>query len=143
VEDILIRDLRMENVALPFTFTLNWNPSYSYATIPNDMKNVPSYWVALGTPVTPPERGLCEFRNIVIEDVTVVGARRVFSAAGLPEKPIMNVKWINVTADANEAGIIESARDWTMNNVELHTADGKPVKLTDCKNVEMPHVVKK
>ena len=38
VEDILIRDTRMENVPLPFTFTLNWNPSYSYATIPKDEK---------------------------------------------------------------------------------------------------------
>mgnify|MGYP003296456364 CR=1 FL=1 len=34
VEDVLIRDTKMENVPLPFTFTLNWNPSYSYATIP-------------------------------------------------------------------------------------------------------------
>src|SRR5205085_5763996 len=43
VEDVLIRDLKMENVPLPFTFTLNWNPSYSYATIPKDVKNVPPH----------------------------------------------------------------------------------------------------
>jgi polygalacturonase len=41
VEDVLVRGLKMENVPLPFTFTLNWNPSYSYATIPADMKDVP------------------------------------------------------------------------------------------------------
>ena len=142
VEDILIRDLTMENVALPFTFTLNWNPSYSYAIIPKEIKEYPSYWTTLGTPVMPPERGLCEFRNIVIENVTVVGARRVFSATGLPEKPITNVRWTNVTADGNEAGVIENARDWTMTNVALRTRDGKPVKLTDCQNVEVPQVVK-
>src|SRR6266581_1229217 len=71
VEDVLIRDLTMENVALPFTFTLNWNPSYSYATIPKDAKNIPPHWLVLNTPVTPPERGLCEFRNITIEDVQI------------------------------------------------------------------------
>ena len=109
VEDILIRDLQLENVPLPFTFTLNWNPSYSYATIPPDLKNIPPYWRVLSTPVAPPERGLCEFRNITIENVAVVGAFRVFSAAGLPEKPLTNVKWINVSAQANEAGSIESA----------------------------------
>jgi len=142
VEDVLIRDLRLENVPMPFTFTLDWNPSYSYATIPPEEKNIPPHWRVLSTPVLPPERGFCEFRNITIEDVTVVGANRVFSAAGLPEKPISNVKWINVTAQADEAGSIESARDWTMKNVELRTRDGKPVTLTDCRNVQTPVVVR-
>ena len=143
VENVLIRDLKMKNVSLPFTFTLNWNPSYSYATIPPGVKNIPPYWRVLSTPVAPPQRGLCEFRNITIEDVTVVGADRVFSAAGLPDMPLTNVKWLNMTAQANEAGSIENARDWTMINVELRTADGKPVKLSDCKNVQTPTVIKR
>ena len=142
VEDVLIHDLRLENVPLAFTFTLNWNPSYSYAKIPLDAKDIPPYWRVLSTPVTPPERGFCEFHNITIEDVIVAGADRVFSAVGLPEKPIANVNWINVNAQANEAGIIESARDWTMKNVELRTVDGTPVKLTDCKNVQAPKVIR-
>jgi polygalacturonase len=142
VEDVLIRDLRMENVPLAFTFTQDWNPSYSYATIPKDMKDVPSHWTTLSTPVMPSERGLCEFRNITIEDVTVVGARRIFSAAGLREKPISNVKWVNIKAEASGAGIIENARDWTMTNVELRTEDGKPVRMTDCKNVAIPKVIR-
>ncbi|MDQ2922489.1 MAG: glycosyl hydrolase family 28 protein, partial [Acidobacteriota bacterium] len=121
VEDILIRDLRLKNVPLPFTFTLNWNPSYSYAVIPAGAKDIPAHWRVLSTPVTPPERGLCEFRNITIENVTVVNARRIFSAAGMPEKPITNVRFVNVIAEGLEAGSIESARDWTMQNVQLHT----------------------
>ena len=142
VEDVLIRDLKLENVPLAFTFTLNWNPSYSYAVIPPEVKDIPAYWRILGTPVMPPERGFCEFRNITIENVTVVNARRIFSATGLPGKPITNVKFANVTAEGLEAGIIENARDWTMQNVQLRTADGKPVKLTDCKNVETPSVIR-
>jgi len=143
VEDVLIRDLKLENVPLPFTFTLNWNPSYSYAVIPADAKDIPAHWRVLSTPVTPPERGFCEFRNITIENVTVVNARRIFSAAGLPAKPITNVKFINITAEGLEAGNIESARNWTMQNVQLRTADGKPVKLTDTVNVEAPTVIRK
>lgn len=142
VEDVLIRDLKLENVPLPFTFTLNWNPSYSYAKIPADATNIPPYWRVLGTPVLPAERGICQFRNITIEDVTVVGARRIFSVAGMPQKPITNVKWMNVTAQGNEAGMIESARNWTMTNVDLRTADGLPVKLTDCTNVQAPKVTR-
>src|SRR5919198_85483 len=44
VEDVLVRDTKMENVSLPFTFTLNWNPSYSYATIPKDVRQIPAHW---------------------------------------------------------------------------------------------------
>ncbi|HJQ31660.1 MAG TPA: glycosyl hydrolase family 28 protein [Pyrinomonadaceae bacterium] len=143
VSDVLIRDIRMENVPLPFTFTLNWNPSYSYATIPKEIKNPPAHWVVMNTPVTPPERGYCEFRDIRIENVEVVGAKRVFSATGLPEKPIVGVTFSNVTAEGAEAGFIEHARDWTMKDVRVKTPDGEPLKMTDAVNVDKPEVVKK
>jgi hypothetical protein len=142
VEDVLIRDIKMENVPLPFTFTLNWNPSYSYATIPKGMTDVPPYWIVLNTPVTPSERGLCEFRNITIENVEITGARRIFSASGLPEKLISNVRLVNVTAQGQEAGVIEYARDWTMKNVKIKTPSGTPVKISECKNVDAPEVIK-
>jgi polygalacturonase len=142
VEDVLIRDLKLENVPLPFTFTLNWNPSYSYATIPKDVKDIPPHWVVMNTPVTPPERGICEFRNITIEDVEVVGALQIFSASGLPAKSISNVKWVNITARGRAAGSIEYARDWTMKNVRLQTASGENVKVSNSENVEMPRLMK-
>lgn len=143
VSDVLVRDIRMENVPLPFTFTLNWNPSYSYATIPKEIRNPPPHWVVMNTPVVPAERGYCEFRNIRVENVEIVGARRVFSASGLPEKPIVGVTFVNVTAEGEEAGFIEHARDWRMTNVRLKTAKGEPLKLTNAVNVESPVVVRK
>jgi len=136
VEDILIRDIEMENVPLPFTFTLNWNPSYSYATIPAGMTNLPPHWIALSKRVEPPERGFCEFRNITIENVRVVNARRIFSAAGLPEKPIINVNFANITAQGIDAGVIEYARNWTMRNVKLQTKT--ELKLSNTVNVDTP-----
>lgn len=142
VADVLIRGLKLEKVPLPFTFNLNWNPSYSYATIPKGMQNIPRHWVVLSTPVLPPERGLCEFRNITIEDVEITGARQVFSATGLPEKVIRNVKWRNVAAQGEAAGVIEYARDWTMTNVNLQTRDGLSVRTSNNWNVDTPHVVK-
>jgi hypothetical protein len=143
VEDILVRGVKMENVPAPFTFTLNWNPSYSYATIPKDATNIPAHWVALSTPVTPPERGFCDFRNITIEDVEIVGARRIFLATGLPDKPIVNVKFSNIKAQGILSGSIEYARDWKMQNVTLQTDDGAEVKISESKNVEAPRVLLK
>ena len=142
VEDVLIRDIKMENVPLPFTFTLNWNPSYSYATIPKEITNIPPHWVALSTPVTPKERGYCQFRNITIENVEIVSAIKIFSASGLPEKPIINVRFENVTAQGVDAGLIEHARDWTMRNVKLSTKSGAPLKIQNSERVEAPEVVK-
>ena len=142
VEDVLVRDTKMEDVPLPFTFTLNWNPSYSYATIPKDEKNVPAYWIVMNKPVTPPEKGFCEFRNITIENVEIVNARRIFSASGLAEKPIVDVTFANINAQGNEAGTIEYARDWKMRNVKLQTRDGAAVKVSNSEDVETPVVVK-
>jgi len=143
VHDVLVRGLKLENVPLPFTFTLNWNPSYSYATIPAGMKDVPAYWTVLSTPVVPAERGFCDFRDIRIEDATVTGANKIFSASGLPEKPIVNVTFANVTAQGDSAGSIEYASDWKMENVRLRTYDGDPVKITNSQNVESPVVLRK
>jgi len=143
VEDVLIRGLKMENVPLPFTFTLNWNPSYSYATIPDGMKDVPFYWTVLNTPVLPVERGFCQFRNIRIENIEVVGANRIFTASGLPDKLIQNVTFSNITAEGNEAGSIEYAKNWTMTNVKIKTNKGENVAVTNCENVNSPQASKK
>jgi polygalacturonase len=143
VRDVLVRGLKLDNVPLPFTFTLNWNPSYSYAAIPAGMKDVPAYWTVLSTPVLPAERGFCDFSNIRIEDVNVVGASRIFTASGLPEKPIDNVTFANVTAQGDSAGSIEYATDWKMENVRLRTSTGVAVKITNSRNVESPAVITK
>jgi hypothetical protein len=142
IGNILIRGLRLENVPLPFTFNPNWNSKYSYVTLPADIKEVPPHWKILGTPVTPASRGLCEFRNITIENVTAVGARQVFSVAGLPDKPIRNVSWANVSVKGKTAGTIEYATGWKMTNVNLRTADGAPVRTAHDQDVALPVVVK-
>lgn len=143
VEDILIRGLKMENVPLPFTFTLNWNPGYSYATIPEGIKDIPPYWTVLNRPVLPVERGYCDFRNITIENIEISGANQIFSAAGLPDKTIRNVTFSNVLAEGNEAGTIEFAKDWKMENVKIKTKTGEGVKIKNSENVGIPQVSKK
>ena len=135
VEDVLIRGVKMENVPLPFTFTLNWNPSYSYASIPKDIKDVPAYWIVMNTPVLPVEKGYCLFRNIRIENVDIVGADRIFTAAGLPEKLIENVTFSNITAEGNQAGHIEYASNWMLKNVRLKTKSGEAIKVSNSRIV--------
>jgi hypothetical protein len=138
VEDVLIRGLVLDSVPTAFSFTLDWNPSYSYATIPKDSTDPPAHWRVLATPVTPAERGLAWFRDITIEDVTVTRARRVFAAAGLPERPIHDVRWRNVTAEGEDAGSIEWARGWRMANVRVRTPTGAAVRIANAVAVDAP-----
>ncbi len=142
VEDVLVDGLKMENVPLPFTFTLNWNPSYSYSSIPKDMQNIPAYWIVMNTPVLPIERGYCDFHDITIRNVEITGAKQIFTASGLPDKLINNVKFINIKAQGNAAGAIEYAKDWTMQNVNLQTANGEKVEIKNSQNVESANVTK-
>ena len=143
IEDVLIRGMKMENVPLPITFTLNWNPSYSYATIPAGITNIPDYWKVMNTPVLPVERGYCLIRNIRIENIEIVGATRIFTATGLGDKTLQNVTFQNVTASGKEAGHIEFAENWTMKNVSLVTDSGEAVKISNSKNVDAPKVTKR
>src|SRR5215213_4876551 len=143
VEDVLVRGLKMEGVVLPFTFTLNWNPSYSYATIPEGMTNYPAFWKVMNTPVLPVERGYALFRDIRIENVEVTGANRIFTAEGLPAKTIQNVTFSNITAQGKEAGAIQYAENWKMENVKIQTDSGENVKISDSKNVDAPQASKK
>ena len=56
-------------------------------------------------------------------------------------KLLDNVTFTNVTAQGREAGSIDYARNWTMRNVMLQTADGDPVKIANSVNVAAPEVV--
>jgi polygalacturonase len=86
IENIDIRNVTMEGVATPISVTLNWNPTFSYAKIPEGMKDVPDYWKVLAAPV-PPQQGLPHFRNIHISDVTAKGARQAFGVSATPKQP--------------------------------------------------------
>ncbi len=149
IDDVLVLDTVMENVPRPFEFTLNWNPSYSYASLPKDGSNlppnlngrIPEYWQVLCTAV-PPERGISDFGNITIARVQSVGARQVFTAAGMPEKPLHDVHFEAVVAHAVRAGTIDYARDWTMENVRLITPSGEPVRILHGERVQSPRAEK-
>jgi hypothetical protein len=138
VEDILILGITLTGVRLPFTFDLDWNPSFSYGRIPAGATDYPAYWTVLTTPVLPPERGYVKFRDITIADVTATGAVQILTAGGMAGNPIGAVRWEDISARGQRAGEVREARDWTMKNVRFLTNDGAPVRLTDCQDVAQP-----
>lgn len=149
IDDVLVLDTKMENVPRPITFTLDWNPAYSYVTLPKDLGKLPpymngrmpDYWKVMATAV-PGERGISDFGNITIANVEIVGARQVISARGMSEKPLHDVHIENLTARGDSAGSVSFARGWTFKNVKLVTHDGEPLRVVSSENVALPNVEK-
>ena len=134
VENIVIHDLEMEGVATPINVNLNWNPSYSYATLPEGMQDVPAYWKAL-TQRVPPEQGLPHLRNVRISGIKATGAKRAIVAAAYKDAPLENFKFKNLEIEAQEAGGIQDAVNWIFVNTHIKSADGSRVTVKDSRGV--------
>ena len=140
MENIHFHNIEMAGVTYPFHFEMNWYPAYSYPTIPENIPedSIPARWIALTNPVLPPERGIPEFKNISFTDITVTDAQKAFFVNAYEEKPMHHLQWKNVSIQADEAGEINHARDWTMENVSLSLPASEEIALTNVVNVELP-----
>jgi polygalacturonase len=128
--DIRIHDLTLEGVAVPIHITMNWNPSYSYATIPADMKDVPPYWTALTTHV-PEEKGLPHFSEVHIWNIRATGAKTAFLVSAYPNAPLEDFRLDHLEIEATTAGSIANTHNWTMTDNKIQTTDGSKPAFTD------------
>jgi polygalacturonase len=134
--DIRVHDLTLQGVAIPISMTMNWNPSYSYATLPAgmDIKNAPPYWVPLTTPVSEAQ-GRPHFSDVHIWNIKATGARRAFSVEAYPDAPLINFKFDHLDIQAASAGGIADAQDWSFSDIKLTTADNSTVKVINSTKV--------
>jgi len=139
IENIHLENIEMTGVAYPLHFELNWYPSYSYPTLPDDVdpNNIPKHWKIMTTHVEPPERGIPEVRDIVISNIKATDAEQAIYANAYPEKLMRNITLENVFIEARKAGKISNATDWKMKNVQLEIVEGSLVQ-DNCANIPMP-----
>ena len=138
VEDIYLRDIRMEEVGIALEVSLNWNPSYSYSSLPEgyDEDELPPHWKTMLLEVNPPEKGIPHFRDVHIAHVTVEKADRAVSVSGFDESVVKNFTLENIEINAESAGKISYAAGWHFENVEIKTADGKPVEVVNSEDMD-------
>jgi polygalacturonase len=131
-KDIRIHDLTLIGVATPISMTMNWNPAYSYTTLPpgTDPKTVPPYWIVLTTPV-PEEQGLPHFSDVHIWNIKATGAKKAFSVSAYPNATLDNFKLDHLNIQAATAGTIANAKNWTITDSTITTTDGSKVTFTD------------
>ncbi|MGV3706183.1 MAG: glycoside hydrolase family 28 protein [Arcticibacter sp.] len=141
VEDIWFTDIEMTNVANMLKVSMNWNPAYSYSTLPAGytFDNIPPHWKAMLTKVEPASKGIPTFRNVNISNVRVNGVRnKAIWAEGLPESMVSGFQFQDITVNAAaSAGSIDYAKDWTFQNVMIETLDSSTVVITNSKEVSM------
>jgi polygalacturonase len=128
--DIRIHDLTLEGVAIPIHITMNWNPSYSYATLPPDLKNPPPYYITLTTPVIPPEKGLPHFSDVHIWNIKATGAKEAFNVSAYADAPLVDFKIDHLNIEAKTAGTIANAKNWSMIDNTITSVDGTKVTFT-------------
>jgi lysophospholipase L1-like esterase len=129
-KDIRIHDLTLEGVAIPIHITMNWNPSYSYATVPAGIEDIPPYWVVLTTKV-PEAQGLPHFSDVHIWNIKAAGAKSAFNVAAYPNATLDDFRIDHLNIETATAGTITNAKNWTLNDNNIRTADGSKPVFTD------------
>jgi len=88
VEDVSICDLSLQDVPVAMRATMNWNPAYSQAQIPDaEQANAPPHWRALAQPVSR-ERGRTRVEGVRIQRLTARGAQVAFEVDATAEVPL-------------------------------------------------------
>jgi len=128
--NIRIHDLTLHDVAIPIHITMNWNPSYSYATLPKEVKNIPPYWVTLTTKV-PTQQGLPHFSDVHIWNIKATGAKSAFNVSAYPHATLDDFHLDHFDIEAATAGSIANAKNWTITESNIRTADGSQPSFTD------------
>ena len=140
IENISFHDIQMKQVKSPFHFELNWYPEYSYPKIPDEIPEdeIPDRWRLLTQPVVPPEKGIPEFKNISLSNIEVKAATTALYANAYPEKPIKNLKWHNITIEAEKGGALNFAENWNFDQVIISLPDEQRIALKGCNNIALP-----
>ena len=126
IRDVNVHNVDMQGVGTVFSVQFNWNPSYSYAKIPDTIKDYPAYWKVLTEPV-PPEKGLPHLRDVRISNVKAIDAKAAFGVASYKDSPLLNFHFKNIDVSAKSAGTIQNASGWTFDDVHINTADGSKI----------------
>jgi len=110
-ENIRIHDITMIGTPVVFRVTMNWNPSYSYATIPPDLKTYPAYYKVLAMPV-PEGKGIAHFHDVHIWNIKATGAKTAFEVDAYKSVSLESFTLDHLEIQAATAGHINDAKGW-------------------------------
>jgi polygalacturonase len=136
-EDIHIYNVEMEEVGTAIQATTNWNPSYSYPVLPEEITEIPPHWKVMLERVEPPERGIPCFRDITLSNIHIKSARTAIDAEGAENSLLENFVLENIRINARRAGRIRYAKNWTFRDVSILTEQNEGPVIEHSINVNL------
>lgn len=139
VEDIYFHNITLDSVGNAFHFTMNWNPTYSYSTLPAgyNYDSIPAHWKTMLHKVEPAEKGIPHFRNIYVSGIKAKGVKKMISAEGLQQSLLQHFRFSNIDIEALAAGDISWAENWQFNKVVIKAKDNKPMGVTNSQRMQL------
>jgi polygalacturonase len=129
-ENLRVHDLHLNGVKIPIQVNLNWNPSYSYAEMPKDAKDAPSYWKVL-TERVPEEKGIPRFKDVHIWNIEATGAHTGIAMAAYPTAKLKDFRIDHVKIAAESAGSISDTDGLSLSDITLTVPKGDRLKTDD------------
>lgn len=140
IRNVYFSDIEAEKVSTVIVAELNWNPSYSYSTLPKEYegKELPSHWKTLLQEVIPKEKGYTQVSDIYISNVTFRDCAKSFiRASGMGEQlPLRNFWLQDIRGNSQSGGSVKNVENINIRNVRVKTKDGSKVLFKDNVNVQ-------
>ena len=129
----------MDGVGTAIEVFMNWNPSYSYSSLPQgySFENIPKHWKTMLQKVEPPEKGIPEVKDVYLSRIRVTNCKRAISASGMKESIVKNFYFKDVDIEADTAGQIFYAKGWKFEDVSIKAKDNSKLKLENCSNMDL------
>ncbi len=139
VEDIHLEDIEMDGVGTVLEVSVNWNPSYSYSTLPEGYtyETLPPHWKTMLQKVEPPQRGIPEVKDVHVSRIRASGARRAISASGMRISILKDFHLNDVRIEADTAGQVMFAKGWRFNNVSIQTKEDRKLDVQGCEDMKL------
>lgn len=140
-EHIYVRNVEIDSVKTVFEATMNWNPAYSYSTLPKEYegKSLPEHWTKMLEEV-PSSKGTPYFQDIYLSDIRIRNSQTFISVSGSKNSMMKNFSFRNVNAEVEAVGKINYAKNWIFSNVKIMPQKMKSLQITNSQQVDFPEL---
>ncbi len=88
-------------------------------------------------PVPPVTEGTPTFRNILFENIVSHGSKAAFTLRGLPEMPLRDITFRDVSLSATRGADLANAEGIVFERVRIRAAEGEPLRAEQVTRSEL------